>query len=306
MRRSSLMLSACLLLPALALSACSNEQPAQPATEDASEPDTAADVIAAAEESANAANDAAEQAAPEAASRTAPPVAPTQPVLMDEIPQQPPGAGGLQPGTMPELQYNHAVSYKLDADKVPLVQDSHTAICAQAGPTSCQLVSQQQDVEASGEQAGQLVMNVRQDQVNNMVARMTSVVNSAGGDRIAINIASSDATDDIANARDITTNLQTQINRREATIRSKNASAGAKAQARRELEGLRNQMQSSQRNLDRQTARVAISQLTITYMAASSWWGPLGYIMGIIALIALVCAVWFIARRKPASPLADA
>jgi hypothetical protein len=216
---------------------------------------------------AGMARDAVTAAAPEApaaeaaADMDAPaPVAP---------PGQPPGPN--QPGTPPGavlLAYAYAYGVEVPAKEVPATMKLHEKVCADAGPTVCQVLGAATNAYGEDDVRGSLNIRAEPKWLKTFRERLEVDAEKAGGKLTSSQVSSEDLTRAIVDTEANLRAQRTLRDRLQNLLASRPGKLGELLEVERELARVQGEVDSIESNLAVMRTRVSMSVLTIDYQSS--------------------------------------
>lgn len=230
------------------------------------------------ESAADAAAEATE--AVELAKPAAPPAAREQAAASGQQPTAPAG--------VPMLAYSYSYGIEAPAKGVRLLVSRHEAACIAAGPSICQMTSAQVQEVGDDQVRGSLSLRATPAWLRRFRDGLSGDARAEGGRVVESNVSSEDLSRQIVDTEAALRAKSTLRDRLVALLANRPGKLSELLELERELARVQQEIDATQSQLEVMRARVAMSELTITY-ASSGMLGepgalsPIGEALGDVA-----------------------
>lgn len=169
--------------------------------------------------------------------------------------------------SVPQLAYSYSYALSLPNRSVRSLAAAHEQACANAGPQKCQIIGSETHQAGNDQQQVTLELRASPEWLTPFRAHLADQAEAAGGEVLSSSTQSEDLTraiiDTEAHLRAKTTlrdRLQTMLATRDGNLQSV-------LEVERELARVQGEIDSATSTLQAMRARVAMSQLTLTYQS---------------------------------------
>lgn len=188
--------------------------------------------------------------------------------LADAVAPAQPGAEtpAKLPVSLPKLSYAYALSYLLPGDKIAAAQDAHRDMCADMGPTRCQLLGLERGIGAD-ESSALLKLRVATSEARRFQVLLDHEVTEAGGRTEKARIGTEEVSKQIVDAEARIRQRELLVARLTEVLRTRNAKASELLEVERNVTQAQEELDQARGWLSELRGRVAMSEFDIRYAA---------------------------------------
>lgn len=170
------------------------------------------------------------------------------------------------PVSLPKLSYAYALSYLLPGDKIATAQDAHRDMCADMGPTRCQLLGLERGI---GEDEGSALLKLRvaTSEARRFQVLLDHEVTEAGGRTEKAKIGTEEVSKQIVDAEARIRQRELLVGRLTEILRTRNAKASELLEVERNVTQAQEELDQARGWLGELKGRVAMSEFDIRYAA---------------------------------------
>lgn len=198
---------------------------------------------------------------------------------------------------VPALAYRYDYAVEAPQDRVAALMRRHERACVAAGPTVCQVLSQNASTDAdSGRVAGELVLRAVPRWVEDFRERLGDEVRGADGRVLNSGTATDDLTRELGDRQADVAAAMAERDRLRALLRDFFGSAEERQDLERQADALDARLNDSSRDLRASEAQVTMSVVRVGYRSPEGWvsseaLAPLGWALrNVVAIVSAILA----------------
>ncbi|UZK66718.1 DUF4349 domain-containing protein [Sphingomonas sp. M1-B02] len=184
------------------------------------------------------------------------------------------------PTTLPQLSYAYTLSYLVPGDKIATAQDAHRELCAEMGPSRCQLVGLERGVGSDRSNAASLKLRVATSEAHRFQVLLDHSVNAAGGRAENATIATDEVSKQIVDTEARVRQRELLVARHTEMLRKRGGTPADLLDAERSIAQAQGELEQGRSWLAELRGRVAMSDFQIRYAAIAPSAGQIGAQLG--------------------------
>lgn len=235
--------------------------------------------------------DASEPTADYAMPPPPPPPAPGQ--VANASAESVPSSMGEIPVGIPQIAYRFTLGFRLPADSIKTLQETHADLCEARGPLTCRIISMQQSEQDGDYGQGTLQLAVASNVARDFSKQLEETGGEADGELVSSSIEGEDLSKQIV---DTEARLRARIVLRDRlmdVLENRRGTVTELVEAERGVAQVNQEIDQAQSWLTEMRGRVAYSTMTVNYEAGEpssggfsdpirDAWGSIGSILGTI------------------------
>lgn len=167
--------------------------------------------------------------------------------------------------TLPRLAYVYRLGFLLPDAKLAATQDSHAALCAQMGPSRCQLLSLNRGAGEEGNDGATLSLRVATAEAQGFARQLGQSVEQAGGRTADTKVAADDVSKAMIDAEARTRQRELLVARMTEVLRSRTGKLSEIVETERGVAQAQEELDQARTLLADLRGRVAMSRFDLRY-----------------------------------------
>lgn len=169
----------------------------------------------------------------------------------------------------PQIAYTYDYGFRIKADEISALAQSHVELCEKLGPANCRVISLRQSGSEGSYADGQLELAVAAGKAKNFGNDLSQAAEGMGGEQISVSIAGEDLSKQIVDTEARLRARRLLRDRLMEVLRSRAGSVAELVEAERGVAQVNEEIDQAQSWLAEMKGRVAFSDVSISYSSSA-------------------------------------
>jgi hypothetical protein len=168
--------------------------------------------------------------------------------------------------TLPRIAYTYGYGFRLDRDRIAMVQERHLALCRRLGSTLCRVTAMQRGETSQGDAGASLKLQVAAAVAESFGRGLIAAASGGGGDTVDRSIAAEDLSRQMIDSEARIRTREVLIQRLTILLQTRSGNIAQAVEAERAINTAQEELEAARAALADMRGRVAMSAVEIAYV----------------------------------------